>query len=109
MEKIYDKVYGKEKIKEPVLIELINSDSIQRLKGISQFGMPDEYYHLKTFSRKEHSIGVLILLRRMRANLEEQVAGLLHDVSHTALESFSGNSTVTASSHTNENIPDKEL
>ena len=81
---IEDRVYGKEEINEQVLIDLINSAAIQRLKKVSQFGMPDEYYHLKTFSRFEHSIGVMILLRRLGAGLEEQIAGLLHDISHTA-------------------------
>ena len=79
-----DIIYGVEEIKEKGLIELINSRPIQRLKGVSQFGMPDEYYHKQGFSRYEHSMGVLILLRRLGAGLEEQVAGLLHDVSHTA-------------------------
>ncbi len=82
--KIKDIVYGEEEINEPVLIELINSYPLQRLKEVSQFGMPEEYLHKKGFSRFEHSLGVLILLRRLGADLEEQVAGLLHDVSHTA-------------------------
>lgn len=82
--KIKDKIYGEEKIDENVLIDLINSDSVQRLKRISQFGLPEEYYHLPCFSRFDHSIGVMILLRRLNAGLEEQIAGLLHDVSHTA-------------------------
>jgi len=82
---IIDKVYGEEEINELVLIDLINCDSVQRLKEVSQFGIPDKYYHKKNgFSRYDHSIGVLILLRRMKANLNEQIAGLLHDVSHTA-------------------------
>lgn len=81
---IKDKIYGKEVIEEEVLIDLINSDTLKRLKKISQFGLPDEYYHKKGFTRYEHSIGVLILLRRLGASLEEQIAGLLHDVSHTA-------------------------
>ena len=79
-----DSVYGKEVINEKVLIDLINSDSVQRLKGISQFGFPEKYYYSKIFSRYDHSIGTLILLRRMGADLYEQIAGLLHDVSHTA-------------------------
>jgi len=79
-----DNVYGEQKIEEDVLIDLINSKPIQRLKNISQFGMPDEYYHKRGFSRYEHSIGVLILLRRLGAVLKEQIAGLLHDASHTA-------------------------
>ena len=65
-----DDVYGEEKIQESVLINLINSKPVQRLKKISQFGIPKEYYHKETFSRFEHSIGVLILLRRLGANLE---------------------------------------
>lgn len=80
-----DKVYGREEIKEDVLVELINSPFVQRLKGVAQWGIPSEYYHKKNgFSRYEHSIGALILLRRLDADLTEQVAGLLHDVSHTA-------------------------
>ncbi|MFA7707394.1 MAG: NUDIX domain-containing protein [Candidatus Pacearchaeota archaeon] len=82
--KLVDSVYGVEEINEPVLIDLINSASVQRLKGISQYGMPDEYYHKKNYSRYDHSIGVFLLLRRLGADLKEQIAGLLHDVSHTA-------------------------
>jgi uncharacterized protein len=81
---IQDKVYGEEEITEKVLIDLINSPTIQRLKAITQQGMPREYYHREIFSRFEHSIGVFLLLRKLGANLEEQIAGLLHDISHTA-------------------------
>lgn len=81
---IEDRIYGKEEINEQVLIDLIGSAPIQRLKEVSQFGMPDEYYHFPSFSRFEHSMGVMLLLRRLGADLEEQIAGLLHDVSHTA-------------------------
>ncbi len=82
---IKDKIYGDEEIKEDVLIDLINSDSVQRLKGVAQWGIPNEYYHKKNgFSRYDHSVGVMMFLRKMGANLNEQIAGLLHDVSHTA-------------------------
>lgn len=81
---INDKIYEKFEINEPVLIELIKSDSMQRLKGVSQYGMPDDYYHKKGYSRYDHSIGVFLLLRKLNARLEEQISGLLHDVSHTA-------------------------
>src|SRR5947209_1068316 len=79
-----DRLYGSINIAEPVLGELINSPSVQRLKKIGQFGVPDRYYHFKSFSRYEHSLGVMILLRLLKANLEEQIAGLLHDVSHAS-------------------------
>lgn len=81
---IKDRVYGTIDLGPGVLSALINSKPLQRLKGIGQYGIPDEYYHLKNFSRYEHSIGVMILLKRLGASEEEQIAGLLHDVSHTA-------------------------
>ena len=79
---ILDKLYGRVEISEPVLIELLNSKPLLRLKGISQFGVPDQYFHKKNYSRFEHSVGVMLVLRRLGASIEEQVAGLLHDVSH---------------------------
>ncbi|MEK6915211.1 MAG: HD domain-containing protein [Nanoarchaeota archaeon] len=82
--KINDCVYGEFEITENILIELINCKTLQRLKNISQMGMPDEYYHKKGFSRFEHSVGVMLLLKKLGASLDEQIAGLLHDVSHTA-------------------------
>ncbi len=81
---IKDKVYGDFEITESILIELINSPTLQRLKGISQQGMPQAFYHRGVFSRFEHSIGVFLLLKKLDANLHEQIAGLLHDISHTA-------------------------
>lgn len=103
---VEDKIYGKENIKENVLIDLINSPSLQRLKKISQYGLPDEYYHKKTFSRYEHSLGVFILLGKLGANLEERVSGLLHDVSHTA---FSHAIDWTLGDPTKEDYQDKTL
>ncbi|HLB60013.1 MAG TPA: HD domain-containing protein [Patescibacteria group bacterium] len=79
-----DRLYGKNEIKSPAIIILINSAPVQRLKLINQFGIPDEFYHLKNYSRYVHSIGVLLLLKKLGASEEEQIAGLLHDVSHTA-------------------------
>jgi HD superfamily phosphohydrolase len=81
--KINDLIYGPEEIKESLLLELINSSSVQRLKDISQSGIPFKYHYKKGYSRYDHSLGVLVLLRKLKAPLEEQVAGLLHDVSHT--------------------------
>jgi len=75
--------YGNLVIKEPVLLELIASPSMQRLKAINQYGITPYYTNLKSFTRYDHSIGVLVLLRLYNASLHEQIAGLLHDVSHT--------------------------
>jgi len=79
---ITDRVYGKMEIKENVLIDLINTRAVQRLKDISQQGVPLKYSSQPYFSRYEHSIGVMILLHRINASLKEQIAGLLHDISH---------------------------
>jgi len=81
---IEDRVYGTCSFSEPVLVELVESEAVQRLKGIAQFGVPDIWYHKKGFFRFEHDVGVAILLAKIGATTEEQVAGLFHDVSHTA-------------------------
>lgn len=75
---INDRVYGKININEPVLLELLASKPLQRLKGIKQS------LSNKNVSRYEHSVGVMLLLRKMGADLDEQIAGLMHDVPHTA-------------------------
>ncbi|MFA6307711.1 MAG: HD domain-containing protein [Patescibacteria group bacterium] len=82
--KIIDRVYGPINIDEPVLVELIKSKPLQRLKNINQAGASKYAIAGKTVSRFEHSLGVMILLKILGASLEEQIAGLLHDVPHTA-------------------------
>ncbi|MDZ7798234.1 MAG: HD domain-containing protein [Patescibacteria group bacterium] len=81
---INDRVYGRNIIQESVLIELINTSPIQRLKGINQAGASQYAIEGKTVTRYEHSLGVMILLKKLGASIEEQIAGLLHDISHTA-------------------------
>jgi hypothetical protein len=81
---INDRIYGNVVIREPILIELIESPAIQRLKGINQFGMPQRFSPYPGFNRYEHSVGVMLVLRHLGAGVEEQSAGIIHDVSHTA-------------------------
>ncbi|MAF14048.1 MAG: hypothetical protein CMI53_04125 [Parcubacteria group bacterium] len=83
---INHKIYGKQKITEPVLIELIKSPALQRLKHIEQHGTWQWHQDWKKenyFSRYYHSVGVMLVLKRFNASVEEQLHGLLHDVSHT--------------------------
>jgi uncharacterized protein len=80
---ISDKLYGNFEI-EKVLIELIESKPIQRLKGIHQGGASYLVNENWNVTRYEHSIGVMLLIRKLGGSIEEQIAGLLHDVSHTA-------------------------
>lgn len=83
-------MYGEFKITEPVILELINSPALKRLKDIDQAGYQPlwvkpnvdvgEYDH----SRFAHSLGVYLLLKKYNASFEEQIAGLIHDISHSA-------------------------
>ncbi|MBT4277908.1 HD domain-containing protein [Candidatus Falkowbacteria bacterium] len=88
--KYIDRVYGEFEIDEPVILELIKSKSLQRLKEIDQAGYrplwvkPDVETGKYDHSRFAHSVGVYLLLRKYGASLEEQIAGLIHDVSHSA-------------------------
>jgi len=84
-----DRIYGEFKIEEPIILELIESKLIQRLKNIDQAGWPPLYYNPKNIpisglkhTRFEHSLGVYYLLKKFGAPLKEQIAGLIHDVSH---------------------------
>ncbi|MBU0613623.1 HD domain-containing protein [Patescibacteria group bacterium] len=77
-----DKIYGEIEITEPVVLELINTPQMQRMKKIHQYGI---YYYFNPkgdTTRYEHSLGVYWILRKFGADLNEQLAGLLHDISH---------------------------
>ena len=79
-----DTFYGPIEVNEPVLLELIDHPVFQRLKNIHQYGVAYYTTHTEEYNRYDHSLGVFALLREHNASLEEQIAGLLHDVSHTA-------------------------
>lgn len=79
-----DAIYGKVEITEPVLLNLMASDAVRRLKGISQHGVTALLGITPAFSRFDHSVGAMLLVRRLGAGIGEQVAALLHDISHTA-------------------------
>jgi len=81
---VKDAVYGKHRIIEKILIDLIKTKAVQRLKGIRQQGLPKEWHYGVEFTRYDHSVGVMILLDKLKAPLKEKIAGLLHDISHMA-------------------------
>jgi uncharacterized protein len=72
-------------VTDPIIQELIASRAFQRLEKIHQYGI--DHYCMPSknsdYTRKEHSERVYEILRRFGANLDEQIAGLLHDTSHT--------------------------
>jgi hypothetical protein len=69
-----DTIYGNYEIQEPVILELINSPALQRLKGIDQAGYSHVYFPGIPRSRFNHSLGVYLLLKRYGASIEEQIA-----------------------------------
>jgi len=81
---IEDRIYGDTEITEHVLLDLLESSAMQRLHGVLQHGITALVGITRDTSRFEHSLGVMLLVRQLGASLDEQVAAILHDVSHTA-------------------------
>lgn len=80
---IEDSLYGSFEVEE-ILASLILSEEVQRLKDVHMAGPAFLINAVWNETRYEHSLGVMLLIRRLGGCLEEQIAGLLHDVSHTA-------------------------
>lgn len=81
--RIEDNIYGEFEI-EGVLEELINTKVVQRLKNIHQGGASYLVNPNWNVTRYEHSVGTMIFIKMIGGSIEEQIAGLLHDISHTA-------------------------
>jgi HD superfamily phosphohydrolase len=79
-----DRLYGPVEITQPVMFELLGTRAVQRLGGVLQHGVTALIGITRPTSRLEHSLGVMALVQRLGGGLEEQIAALLHDVSHTA-------------------------
>lgn len=80
---VNDPLYGSFLL-EPVLVELLHSEPVVRLKGVYQGGASPLVNSKWNVTRFDHSVGTMLLVKRLGATVEEQVAALLHDVSHTA-------------------------
>ncbi len=79
-----DRVYGPTEIDEPVLLALMQTAALQRIRGVLQHGITGLIGITDQTSRFDHSMGAMILVKRAGSPVEEQIAALLHDVSHTA-------------------------
>ncbi len=79
-----DPVYGKVTFTESLLVELYQTEAVQRLANIYQGGITAFIRTQRQTTRLDHSRGVAALLRRLGATTTEQAAGLIHDVPHTA-------------------------
>lgn len=80
--KIIDSIYGEFEV-EPIFELIINTKEVQRLKEIHKGGASYLINPKWNVTRYEHSIGTMIFIRLMGGSIEEQIAGLLHDISHT--------------------------
>lgn len=81
---VFDSIYGKINIEDSLILDLIKSPCLQRMKEVDQHGTYYFTHDLRTFSRYDHSVGVYYILNRYNVSLLEQAAGLMHDISHTA-------------------------
>jgi HD superfamily phosphohydrolase len=82
--KFSDPAYGKFEIGHKILEDVIKTDAVQRLRKMSQYGTWQLVLPRLKASRFDHSIGTCYLLGRLGASLEEQLAGLVHEISYTA-------------------------
>lgn len=80
---VNDLLYGNVEL-PAVFDDLLASPALKRLAGVHQSGaiflVNPELCH----TRLEHAIGVMLLIRKLGGSELEQIAGLLHDASHTA-------------------------
>lgn len=81
--KIVDSIYGEFDV-EPIIQDLINTTEVQRLKKVHQGGANYLTNPNWNVTRYEHSIGTMLLVKILGGSIEEQIAALLHDISHTA-------------------------
>ena len=89
-----DAVHNYIHVDQPVLLELINSKEMQRLRRIKQLGGTHQVYQSAEHSRFCHSLGVYFIVRKMIFNSEigdyindydkltVMCAALLHDLGH---------------------------
>ncbi|WP_375331118.1 hypothetical protein [Candidatus Tisiphia endosymbiont of Oplodontha viridula] len=78
-------------VNDPLIEKIIDSKAMQRLKLIDQSGPAPYIGLLPYFSRYDHSIGVFVLLQKAQVSKIEQIAGLLHDTSHTVFSHLGDN------------------
>ncbi|RNL75232.1 HD domain-containing protein [Sinomicrobium pectinilyticum] len=81
--KYVDKIYGEFEF-SGVIEEIIKTNVFQRLKKIHQGGSIFLVNPKVNHTRFEHSIGVMLIIKKLGGSIEEQIAGLIHDISHTA-------------------------
>lgn len=93
-----DSVYGQQELEFDAL-RIVSTPGFLRLRDIHQNGSVFLVNPLIKTTRYDHSLGVYLLLKKLNAPLPEQIAGLLHDVSHTVFSHVAD----TVFQHSDEN------
>lgn len=88
MIKVNDPIYGTTELPQ-IFEDLLNTKALKRLNKIHHSGAIFLVNPQICHTRLEHSIGVMLLVRLLGGNELEQIAGLLHDLSHTAFSHVS--------------------
>ncbi|KAH9809805.1 hypothetical protein DFH28DRAFT_1065808 [Melampsora americana] len=84
---IHDPIYGTIQIDSPCAIEIMDLPEFQRLKKVLQHGITGLIGCVPSppVNRFDHSVGAMILVKKVGGTEEAQLAALLHDVAHTTL------------------------
>lgn len=77
-------VFGLLNVQEPVLLELMHSQAMQRIKEVKHTGIGYFVHDSYDLTRYDHCIGVWHICAMFGASVQEQAAAMLHDASHTA-------------------------
>ncbi|BEI80062.1 hypothetical protein CcaverHIS002_0105910 [Cutaneotrichosporon cavernicola] len=96
---ITDDIYGQHEITEPPLVTLLACEPVRRLGRVHQHGMSGLLGLTPPVTRLEHSVGAMLLVRRVGGSVAEQAAALLHDISHTALSHVADDAFPSAGSY----------
>ncbi|MDA0242118.1 MAG: HD domain-containing protein [Chloroflexi bacterium] len=79
-----DSLYATTITPEPVVQDVLDSKAMRRLHGVLQHGITAVLGITQPITRYQHSVGAMLVVRRMGGDVREQLAALLHDISHTA-------------------------
>jgi HD superfamily phosphohydrolase len=82
--RVLDALHGEVTVTEPVLVDLLGAPSLQRLRGVHQAGAVWLVRPRRGVTRWEHSVGTMLLVRRLGGAVAEQAAALVHDAGHGA-------------------------
>lgn len=83
-------IYGDLEVTDQLLCDIIRSPDFERLRGVHQYGPWPFVVGPTNYTRWEHSLGVFQLTAQYGGSYYEQIAALLHDVSHTVFSHVGG-------------------